>query len=144
MAIIPNTLEVEDLWVSAALVEEARKNPDMEVSGDLRPLPFDGAATWNKSNCLHSVRGRRVSRDLASLPTAYRGWQRNSLPTFWCKLLFQKRLRDWPSAHFARLPLFAVGSVEGRLDLGSVIGAGVCIRALLRIAVLLLRGGKKP
>src|SRR6202043_1831851 len=31
MAVIPNTLEVADLWVSPPLVEEARKNPHLQI-----------------------------------------------------------------------------------------------------------------
>jgi hypothetical protein len=61
MAIIPNTLEVEELWVSAALVEEARKRPHLEVTGDLRALPFDAAGNLEQEKLFpHSVRGRRV------------------------------------------------------------------------------------
>src|SRR5579884_3351584 len=37
MALIPNTLEVEELWVSAPLIEEARKNPYLEVTGNCQP-----------------------------------------------------------------------------------------------------------
>jgi hypothetical protein len=41
LAIIPNTLEVADLWVSAPLVEEARQTSGLEVIGSPRELPFD-------------------------------------------------------------------------------------------------------
>jgi hypothetical protein len=60
MAIIPNTLEVDELWVSGALVEEARKHPHLEVTGDLRALPFDAAGSVEQEKLFpHSVRGRR-------------------------------------------------------------------------------------
>jgi hypothetical protein len=63
MAIIPNTLEVEELWVSAALVEEARKHPHLEVTGDLQALPFDAAGNVEQEKLFpHSVRGRRSPR----------------------------------------------------------------------------------
>jgi hypothetical protein len=60
MAIIPNTLEMADLWVSQPLVEEAKKNPQLQVTGDLQPIPF--AATGNLPQAKlfpHSVCGRR-------------------------------------------------------------------------------------
>jgi hypothetical protein len=60
MALIPNTLEVEHLWVSAPLVEEARKNSDLKISGDLQPLPFDARDNLEQEKLFpHSVRGRR-------------------------------------------------------------------------------------
>lgn len=60
MAIIPNTLEVEELWVSAPLVEEARQRTHLEVTGDCQPLPFDAAGNLMQEKLFpHSVRGRR-------------------------------------------------------------------------------------
>jgi hypothetical protein len=60
MALIPNTLEVEELWVSAPLVEEARKHEHLEVTGDMRMVPFDDAGNLNQEQLFpHSVRGRR-------------------------------------------------------------------------------------
>jgi hypothetical protein len=60
MALIPNTLELEELWVSAPLVEEARKHPHLEVTGDLRALPFDDAGKLEQAELFpHSVCGRR-------------------------------------------------------------------------------------
>jgi hypothetical protein len=60
MAIIPNTLELEQLWVSAPLLEEARKNSYLEVSGDLQPLPFDKSGNLVQEKLFpHSTRGRR-------------------------------------------------------------------------------------
>ena len=61
MAIVPNTLEVEGLWVSAPLVEEARQRPHLEVTGDCQPLPFDAAGNLTQEKLFpHSVRGRRL------------------------------------------------------------------------------------
>src|SRR5262249_22028523 len=63
MALIPNTLEVEELWVSPPLVEEARKNPHLEVTGDRLPLPFDDAGNLQQEKLFpHAVRGRRGQR----------------------------------------------------------------------------------
>jgi len=60
MAIIPNTLEVEELWVSAPLVEEARQRPHREVTGGLQELPFDASGNVEQEKLFpHSVRGRR-------------------------------------------------------------------------------------
>lgn len=61
MAIIPNTLELADLWVSAPLVAEARRRPHLEVAGDPRPLPFDDAGNLRQEELFpHSLRGRRA------------------------------------------------------------------------------------
>ncbi|HEV3237203.1 MAG TPA: lactate racemase domain-containing protein [Gemmataceae bacterium] len=60
MAIIPNTLELADLWISPALLEETCANSNLEVRGEARPMPFDA-----KENLLQdrlfpvSVRGKR-------------------------------------------------------------------------------------
>jgi hypothetical protein len=60
MALIPNTLEVEHLWVSAPLLEEARKNPHLAVTGDCQPLPFGQAGDLLQEKLFpHSTRGRR-------------------------------------------------------------------------------------
>ncbi|HUR55146.1 MAG TPA: lactate racemase domain-containing protein [Gemmataceae bacterium] len=59
-AFIPNTLEVTDLWVSAPLAEEAKKNPNLELVGGPVPLPFDAAGNVVQEKLFpHSVRGRR-------------------------------------------------------------------------------------
>ncbi|MBY0515194.1 MAG: nickel-dependent lactate racemase [Gemmataceae bacterium] len=59
-AVIPNTLEVAELWVSAALAAEARANPNLELVGGPMPLPFDAAGTLVQEKLFpHSVRGRR-------------------------------------------------------------------------------------
>ncbi len=58
--IIPNTLEVADLWVSPALAALARGNPDLEFVGGAIPLPFDPAGNLAQEKLFpHSVRGRR-------------------------------------------------------------------------------------
>jgi hypothetical protein len=60
MAVIPNTLEVADLWVSAPVADEARQRPHLEVGGEVRPLPFDAAGTLQQAKLFpHSVLGRR-------------------------------------------------------------------------------------
>ncbi len=62
-AVIPNTLEVAELWVSPALAAEARANPDLEVVGGPTELPFDAAGNLVQEKLFpHSVRGRRAAR----------------------------------------------------------------------------------
>lgn len=59
-AVIPNTLEVAELWVSPPVAAEAKGNPNLEVVGDPRPLPFDATGTLRQEELFpHSVRGRR-------------------------------------------------------------------------------------
>lgn len=38
---IKNTLKMEKIEISESLLEEARKNPDIEVTGDLKPFSFN-------------------------------------------------------------------------------------------------------
>ncbi len=60
MAVIPNTLEVAEMWVSPPLMEEAGKNPHLQIGGEARPMPFDGAGSMEQEKLFpHSVRGRR-------------------------------------------------------------------------------------
>ncbi|WP_439629733.1 hypothetical protein [Gemmata sp.] len=60
-ALIPNTLEVVELWASAPLVAEVRGLPHIEVLGGPRPLPFDAAGNLLQEALFpHSVRGRRT------------------------------------------------------------------------------------
>jgi len=40
---IKNTMELEDIWVSAALLEEVKKNPRLEILGEPEPFGFDEA-----------------------------------------------------------------------------------------------------
>lgn len=60
VCIIPNTLEVTDMWVSAALVEVAKSNPDLEVVGSPIEVPFDAKGNLDQEKLFpHSVRGKR-------------------------------------------------------------------------------------
>jgi hypothetical protein len=59
-AIIPNTLEVAELWVSKALADQARLNPHLEVSEEPVALPFDSAGNVKQAEMFpHSTQGRR-------------------------------------------------------------------------------------
>src|SRR5262245_31684317 len=58
--VIPNTLEVAELWVSAPLAAAVRANPHLELVGGPQPLPFDAAGNLVQEKLFpHSVRGRR-------------------------------------------------------------------------------------
>jgi hypothetical protein len=61
-AVIPNSLEVAELWVSSPLAAEAKANRDLEVVGGPRELPFDAAGTLRQEELFpHSIRGRRAT-----------------------------------------------------------------------------------
>jgi hypothetical protein len=60
MAVIPNTLELSDLWVSPALVEEARNHPGLQLLSQLQTIPFDAGGNLQQEQLFpNSVRGRR-------------------------------------------------------------------------------------
>jgi hypothetical protein len=62
LAVIPNTLEVADMWVSEPLADEARRRPHLEVGGEVRPLPFDADGALQQAKLFpHSVQGRRTN-----------------------------------------------------------------------------------
>jgi hypothetical protein len=66
MAIIPNTLEVAELWVSPTLAEEAKKHPHLSITGPARPLPFGAGGNLVQEMLFpHSVRGRRKATQVA-------------------------------------------------------------------------------
>lgn len=49
VVVIRSTLHLDDLWVSAGLLAEARQNPCLEVLSEPAPLPFDaeGQLVWD-------------------------------------------------------------------------------------------------
>jgi hypothetical protein len=58
--VIPNTLEVVELWVSEPLAAEARVNPHLELVGSPQPLPFDSQGNLMQEKLFpHCVRARR-------------------------------------------------------------------------------------
>jgi hypothetical protein len=63
MALIPNTLEVAEIWATAPLVEEAKQNPELAIESPLQDLPFDAQGNLIQEQLFpHSVRGRRRQR----------------------------------------------------------------------------------
>ncbi len=64
LAIIPNTLELSHLWVSAPLAEQARGRADLEVAGQARQLPFDANGELQQEALFpHCLRARRRKAD---------------------------------------------------------------------------------
>lgn len=60
MAIIPNTLEVADLWVTSPLLSEVERHPHLERTGDARVIPFTPDGTLCQEELFpHSIRSRR-------------------------------------------------------------------------------------
>ena len=60
MAVIPNTLELAELWVSPALLEEVSRNPHLKQEGPVQAVPLDAAGNVVQETLFpHSVRGRR-------------------------------------------------------------------------------------
>jgi hypothetical protein len=65
-AVIPNTLELAELWVSPTLAEEAKAHPHLELVGPPRELPFDAAGNLRQEELFpQSVRGRRAQERMA-------------------------------------------------------------------------------
>jgi len=60
MVIIPNTLELATLYVTAPLADEVAANPDLTLETAFEPLPFDARGTLDQSRLFpESVRARR-------------------------------------------------------------------------------------
>jgi hypothetical protein len=60
MAVIPNTLELAELWVSPTLADEARRKSNLQITGEAKPLPFDAQGSLQQERLFpHSVRARR-------------------------------------------------------------------------------------
>lgn len=60
LAIVPSTLELTELWVSAPLLEEAKRHPHLEPRGELQHMPFDKKANLLQNFLFpHAVRARR-------------------------------------------------------------------------------------
>lgn len=60
VVVIPNTLELETLWVSEALAAETRAHPHLTLETDFEPTPFKDDDSLDQVALFpHSVRGRR-------------------------------------------------------------------------------------
>ena len=61
LAVIPNTLELTELWVSPSLTRTESIPATCRVESDYRPLPFDANGTiFQEELFAHAVRGRRT------------------------------------------------------------------------------------
>jgi hypothetical protein len=62
MVVIPNTLELNTLWVSPALDDEVRRHPHLTRETEFQPIPFSAEGTLAQETMFPaSVRGRRAS-----------------------------------------------------------------------------------
>jgi hypothetical protein len=62
LVVIPNTLEVNTLWVSPALEEEVRNHPHLARETDYSPIPFSPDGTLDQETLFpESLRGRRAA-----------------------------------------------------------------------------------
>jgi hypothetical protein len=62
MVVIPNTLELETLWVSQPLEEEVRAHPHLKRETEYRPMPISPDGTLDQATMFpRSVRGLRLS-----------------------------------------------------------------------------------
>jgi hypothetical protein len=60
MVLIPNTLELSELWVTPPLADAVEANPDLEFETDFQPIPFANDGTLDQELLFpESVRGRR-------------------------------------------------------------------------------------
>jgi hypothetical protein len=61
LVVIPNTLELNTLWVSPALEPEVRAHPHLTRETDFQPIPFGADGTLDQEGLFpESVRGRRA------------------------------------------------------------------------------------
>jgi hypothetical protein len=62
VVLIPNTLEVDTLWVSPAMRGDVEGHPHLAFETDFLPIPLDPSGTLDQPRLFpHSVQGRRAS-----------------------------------------------------------------------------------
>jgi hypothetical protein len=62
MVLIPNTLELTEIWVTPSLANEVETNPNLSFETDFQPIPFGLDGTLDQETLFpESVRGRRTS-----------------------------------------------------------------------------------
>lgn len=60
VVIIPNTLELANLWVTAPLLDDVRADPKLQLESEFSPLPFTSDGSLDQELLFpESVRGRR-------------------------------------------------------------------------------------
>jgi hypothetical protein len=61
LVVIPNTLELNTLWVSPALEDEVNGHPHLAFETDFRPIPLSAVGSLDQEDLFpESVRGRRA------------------------------------------------------------------------------------
>ena len=89
LCLMPNTLEVGELWVSKPLADELAGREGVSVEGGAMELPFDAAGNLDQARLFpHSVRGRRGTGEKSARATprpdeladAETGWTRSKFP----------------------------------------------------------------
>src|SRR6185312_8886566 len=61
LVLVPNTLELADLWVTPPLAGEVEAHPALGFETDFRPIPFDAAGNLDQESLFpSSVRARRA------------------------------------------------------------------------------------
>ena len=67
LVIIPNTLELNTLWVTPPLKDEVRAHPHLTLETDYRPIPFSADGRLDQESLFpRSVRGRRAAGAVAA------------------------------------------------------------------------------
>ena len=62
VVLIPNTLEVDTLWVSPAMKADVESHPHLDFETDFEPIPFDPHGSIDQEQLFpRSVRGRRAA-----------------------------------------------------------------------------------
>ncbi len=58
---IPNSLEVGEMWVSPALIDEVKAHPDLQIVGEVKAIPFDSNGNIIQEQLFpHSIRAKRM------------------------------------------------------------------------------------
>ena len=61
MAIIPNSLELESIWISHALYTDIQSRPEVKLEGDFREIPFDPLGNIKQTDLFpHALCSRRL------------------------------------------------------------------------------------
>ena len=82
MVVIPNTLELETLWVTPALEQEVRTHPHLKRETEYRPMPLLPDGTLDQAALFPDCVGARRRQDAVSSDAAR---LRNAHGSFWIR-----------------------------------------------------------